>query len=384
MVTLFDSSRVSTQQRPARANERQFDYLSESGRPEIAAVRSCLEEWFVDYPNGAKATLAARFRGSELTSALFELYVYTLLRKHGHNPVVMEDSPHRAAKRMPDFRIELADGQSLLVEATTVDCCPSMSKVDQDLAPLKSELDKMATPQRISVQISRAAATPLAFAQFRRQIESWFVSPTFQARRSAALLDGSESIDEDFAVGDWVIEVTAYVSGSLGTPPAAGESPIVLWGSGVQVLNPVERLRKGLKRKAEHYNVDGPVVLAVSPLGLCVDRDVFAAALYGPTWESIGLDGSSTIQRKGEGLWYTPPRNARNRSIPAVLICEDVHPTTLGCPDPVVYHAPDTPFPVPGLLPCATHAQLIELPVQYSNGAKGRDLLGLPAGWPRV
>ena len=212
----------------------------------------------------------------------------------------------------------------------------------------------------------------------------WFGSADFPSRRSAAQRDGADSLQQEIICGDWMIEVTAYVSGSLGDPPGAGESPIVLWGTGVHFLDPVERLKKGLKRKADHYDVDGPVILAVSPLGLGVDRDAIEAALYGPTWQFIKLDGSSTITRKGDGLWYKPNRAPKNGSFPAVLICEDVHPTTVGCPDPLLYHAPQTPFSVQGLLPRVSDARLNGVSVTYGTGAKGRDLLGIPAGWPHV
>jgi hypothetical protein len=383
-ITLFDAVHVSNDQRPALATEDQYEYLSWSGRPEIAAVRSCLEGWFIEYPDDAKAMLAARFRGAELRSALFELYVFTLLKKQGHNPEVVEPSPQRSTQRLPDFRIQRSGGGSLFIEATTIDCDPGLSKMDRDLAPLKAALDQMAIPHRFSIKVEKAATTPLAFAKLQKGIDAWFGSPSFQLRRSSALGEGVDSIDEEIACGDWVIEVTAYVSGSFGTPPRAGESPIVLWGTGVRFLDSMERLKKGLKRKADHYDVDGPVVLAVSPLGLGIDRDDVEAALYGPTWQSLKHDGSSTIVRKGEGLWFKPNRGPKNSSFPAVLICEDVHPTTVGCPDPFVYHAPESPFPVQGLLSRATHARLNGISVVYANGARGCDLLGIPTGWPHV
>lgn len=384
VITLFDPGRASGDMRPAFATEDQYEYLSWSGRPEIAAVQSCLEGWFVDYPDGAKEMLAARFRGTELTSALFELYVFTLLNKQGHRPEVLEHSPQRATERLPDFQIQLGDGSLLFIEATTIDCDPGMSKIDRDLAPLKHTLDQIAAPHRFSIKVGKAATTPLAFARVRNRIEAWFGSADFPSRRSAAQRDGADSLQQEIICGDWMIEVTAYVSGSLGDPPGAGESPIVLWGTGVHFLDPVERLKKGLKRKADHYDVDGPVILAVSPLGLGVDRDAIEAALYGPTWQFIKLDGSSTITRKGDGLWYKPNRAPKNGSFPAVLICEDVHPTTVGCPDPLLYHAPQTPFSVQGLLPRVSDARLNGVSVTYGTGAKGRDLLGIPAGWPHV
>lgn len=383
-VTLFDALRVSGDNRPAFANEDQYEYLSWSGRPEIAAVRACLEEWFVDYPDEAKALLAARFRGKELTSALFELYVFTLLKKQGHAPEVVEPSPQRSQQRLPDFRIQLPGGDSLFVEATTIDCDPGLSRMDRDLAPLKDVLDRMAVPHRFSIKVGKAATTPLAFAKVRNGIEAWFGSSSFQARRSSAVEEGFDSVDEEIVCGDWLIEVTAYISGAFGSPPRVGGSPIVLWGTGMRFMDSMERLKKGLKRKADHYDVEGPVVLAVSPLGFGVDSDAVEAALYGPTWQSFEHDGLSTIVRKGEGLWFKPNRGPKNGSFPAVLICDDVHPTTVGCPDPKIYHAPETPCPVQGLLSRAAHARLNGVSVTYGNGAKGRDLLVIPAGWPHM
>jgi len=382
-TSLFDPARVSTDRRPARETEDRYEYLSWSGRPEIAAVRTCLEGWFTDYPDEAKAMLAARFQGEELTAALFELYVFTLLKTQGHFPEVIEPRPQGARKTAPDFRIRLPDGQPVLVEATTVECDPHLTKLDRDLAALKVALDRMQAPHRFSLAVRKAAETPVAFAQCRTLIEAWFRSAQFQNSKAAALRDELDSVDEEIICKDWVIEVTAYVAGPFGEPPTAGESPIVLWGTGVHFLDPVKRLKKGLKRKAEHYTVDEPLVLAVSPLGLGIDADDVESALYGPTWAFEQLDTSVTIDRNGDGLWYAPKRQPINRSIPAVLICADVHPTTVGCPDPCIYHAPETTSPMDDLLPQATHARLNGVAVAYSHGAKGHDLLGIPAGWPR-
>lgn len=164
-VTLFDAVHISNDQRPAFATEDQHEYLTWSGRPEIAAVQSCLESWFIDYPDDAKAMLAARFRGTELTSALFELYVFTLLKKQGHSPEVVEPIPQRSQQRRPDFRIQLPGGGAMFVEATTIDCDPGLSRMDRDLAPLKVVLDQMTVPHRFSIKVGKAATTPLAFTK---------------------------------------------------------------------------------------------------------------------------------------------------------------------------------------------------------------------------
>lgn len=383
-ITLFDPSKVSSDQRSARADEDHYEYLSWSGRPEMAAIRSCLEEWFVEYPDDAKQMLSGRFRGSELTSSVFELYVYTLLRKQGYRPVVTEPSPQRAASKMPDFRIDEPGGRVIYVEATTVDCDPDASKRDRNLTPLHVALSGLSAPCRFSVGLAKEAKSPLAFSKFRRRIEAWFRSDAFPARRMQAIAAGEDSFDEEIPCGDWVIEVTAYVTGRFGEPPPPGESPIVLWGTGVHALDPVKEFRKGVKRKAEHYSVDGPLVLAVSPLGYAIDSDAIEAALYGPTWETLKHDGSSTIERRGHGLWFSPGRDAQNRSVPAVLVCHDVHPSTLACPTPVLYHAPQASCPVHEFLPRVSHARLEGLPVNHGVGASGCDLLGLPLGWPRV
>jgi hypothetical protein len=348
----------------------------------IAVVRSCLEEWFVDYPDDAKETLARRMRGAELTSSVFELYVYTLLRRLGYSPIVLEPKPQRAGKKMPDFRIESADGRFVFIEATTVDCTPDMSRRDHDLGPLHDALSGLRTKYRFSVSVAHAAQSPLPFSQCRKHIKRWFLSDRFAACRQQALGTGQETVEEEIISGEWVIEVTAYVAGAFADPPQPEESPIVLWSTGVHCLDPARELGKAVKRKAARYNVDGPLVLAVSPLGNGIERDEIEAALYGPTWESMKLDGSSTIERRGEGLWFTPRRTAKNRSVSAVLVCDDVHPTTLARPTPVLYHAPQPAWPVDDVAPRVVHARLDGLPVTYAPGASGRDLLGFPVDWP--
>jgi len=381
VITLFDSSRVSADQRPARANEDSYEYLGMSGRPVIAAVRSCLEDWFVHYPNDAKGMLAGRFRGSQLIPALFELYVFSLLRKQGYHPVVIEESPQQASERMPDFRIDLADGSRLFVEATTVDCDPGMSKLDLDLAPFKVVLDQLRAPHRFSVKVATDAPSPLAYAKCRNRIDEWFCSQAFHARQSEALRDGADSVDKKISCGEWVIEVTAYVSGPFAEPPPAGESPIVLWGTGVHFLDHVERLRKSLKRKADHYAVDGPVVVAVSPLGSGIDRDAIEAAVYGPTLHSEDIHRNVSIVRTDEGFWFKPNRSHKNAGFPGVLVCPDIHPTTVLCSTPTFYRAPQAGPEWSQFLPKVSHGNLIDPAVSYTAGLQGFQLLGMPREW---
>src|SRR5687768_4090571 len=65
----------------AQYSEGDFAFLNRSARPEFAAVRALIEDWFSRYPATHQAALGSRLRSRtphQFDSAFFELYLHEL------------------------------------------------------------------------------------------------------------------------------------------------------------------------------------------------------------------------------------------------------------------------------------------------------------------
>jgi hypothetical protein len=380
---LFDPAHASGDLRPRRPTEDRYEYVSESRRPEIARARALLDAWFSEYPADAQASLAARFRGGEFIPAFFELYVFTLLRLQGYRPVVLEPAPHRAARAAPDFAIELPDGRTCYVEATTVDADPQLTRNEAALAPFDEALRSVSSAYPFYFVVERRSEKPLAYRKLADRIELWLGSPDFIALRSAAVAAGETTVSCDFEHDGWEIEITAYVDGPLAERVKPGASPLLHSCRCVHFLDPPAQIAKALKKKAGRYTVDGPLAIAIGILGMGVDRDEVETALYGPEWCVEHHDGSTTKDRRKSGLWFTPDRRPKNRGVAAVLACCEADVHTIATTTPTLYHAPVATSPVAALLPGVSHASLDGVPVRYRPGNHGWQLFGIPEAWPR-
>jgi hypothetical protein len=379
--TLFDPLVIGTSLEPMEETGDLHQYLSESARPEMAAVRRFWEHAFVDYPKAAKPAFVDRFRGEEFREALFELYVFSLLRAEGYRPEV---PPEVANESTPDFAVTDSHGKRIYVEAFTVDCNPALTHTEEMLAPLKVALGRLQRPMGLALKLRRSSKSPLPHGKMARDIDAWLASEELVALATQASANGVTSVRRVFDKAGWQIEIEAHIAGPFSRPGSQGVGGVALCSTGVHCLDPARPLAKRLKNKAGRYDVDGPLVLAVSPSTFGILCDDIESVLYGPTWASHSLDGTIAIRRKGGGLWTYNDGTARNRNIPAVIMCPNVLPATIGSVTPVSYHCPDPRFPLNGFLPRCTQATLADLEVRYSDGLMGREYFGLSEHWPHA
>jgi hypothetical protein len=377
--TLFDPRSIGTSLEPMEETGNLHRYLSESARPEIATVRRFWEHAFVDYPQAAKPAFVDRFRGGEFREALFELYVFSLLRAEGYRPEVL---PEVADESTPDFAVTDSQGRRIYVEAFTVDCDPVLTHTEEMLAPLKDALGRLQPPFGLALKLRRSSKSPLPYGKIARAIDVWLASKAFVALATQANANGMTSVRRDFDKAGWQIEIEAHIAGPFSRPRRQRAGGVILCSTGVHYLDPARPLAKRLKNKAERYDVDGPLVLAVSPSAVGIHCEDIESVLYGPTWASHSLDGTIAIRRKGGGLWTKKDGTKHNRGIPAVIVCPNVLPATIGSVTPVSYQCPEPRQPLEGFLPRCTQATLADLEVRYSNGLMGREYFGLYDDWP--
>src|SRR2546428_7790459 len=95
-----------------------FDYLNESARPQVEAIRSLLESWYLRFPDRARVDIRSRFRSSDNrqhVAAFLELYLFALFSHLGFS-VDIHTTVATSANR-PDFRLH-RESHALYLEAT--------------------------------------------------------------------------------------------------------------------------------------------------------------------------------------------------------------------------------------------------------------------------
>jgi len=378
--TLFEPQCIGTSLEPMEQTGNWHQYLSTSARPEIAAVRRFWEHAFAAYPSEAKPSFIDRFRGDEFHEALFELYVFALMRAEGYRPHILATTTHQST---PDFMVTGVSGERIYVEAFIVDCDPALSRMDDALAPLKVALDSVQLPHRFSVKVCRTSSSPLPYGRMTRAIAAWLTSEQMVQLAAQAAASGELCVSRTFGDAGWEVEIEAHVAGPFSSPVRQGASGVALWGTGARFIEPTRPLAKRLKNKAERYDVDGSLVLAVSPMHLGIEPDDIEPALYGPTVTSEAWDGTATMRREGGGLWLNKDKTSRNRDIPAVIVCPNVFPASIGTVTPVCYQCPEPRQPINEFLPRVGLVTFDGLHVRYRKGLTGRQYFGLHEEWPR-
>src|SRR5229473_5519324 len=144
-MSLFDElRRVET--RPKRQNEASFDYLNESARPGIAAIRLLFEDWFARLRDSGKADLRARFRKREEVNhqgAFFELFCYELLYRSGYE---VEIHPALPNGKTPDFLVSRGGAPQFYFEATLGINSEAEQAAEKRIAALQDTLNRMDSP----------------------------------------------------------------------------------------------------------------------------------------------------------------------------------------------------------------------------------------------
>ncbi len=144
-MSLFDDL-MRVENRPKRQSEASFDYLNESARPGVVAIRLLFEDWFVHLPDSAKPDLRARFRKREEIShqgAFFELFCYELLYRSGYE---IEVHPRLPNGKTPDFLLRRAGVPQCYFEATLAANSEADQAAEKRVAVVHYTLDRMDSP----------------------------------------------------------------------------------------------------------------------------------------------------------------------------------------------------------------------------------------------
>ena len=120
-MPLFERSTLPIGKRAKLYGEAIYSYYRNSERPGIIAIRTLLEQWFLEIPEGERQDLQQRFRSPierQHRSAVFELFLHHFLLRCGFQVEFHPDIPGVATH--PDFLVSRDGRAHFYLEAIAV------------------------------------------------------------------------------------------------------------------------------------------------------------------------------------------------------------------------------------------------------------------------
>lgn len=376
---------------PAWYAESHFPYLDRTARDDFSAVRDIVEDWVAEYPRFHRRELISRLRTKDdlqFTAAFFELYLYRLFTARGARVDVHPRLSHRT--RRPDFRIEMSTGQRFLLEAASVIEGSMGDRVAAGrLAPLYDALNRVTSPDFFfQVQHYGLPGSPLPGRVIRKQLEGWLKGLNYQEIQRSVKGDPFRGPSVEF-VHDGCRLVISVLPVTEANRGSVGNRPVGIIGPGeVRTVNHWSALRDAIKAKATRYGrLRQPYVIAVNAVDDRAQMIDAMQALFGQEVMVIDRDhsgrpGKARMSRKGNGAWLGPA-GPINRRVSAVLVIGQLLPWTAGMRRPVVYHNPWARYPLQGAFPWLDNHVPSSHKMVRKAARGGRNLIGLPANWPR-
>jgi hypothetical protein len=382
--TLFDNTQ-RTNDSPAAMSEPKWAFLNRTARPEFAAVRDLLEQWFDRYPIDSRDELGSAFRSSndrQHLGAFFELYLHELLRSLGCDVSLHPRVP--GASSSPDFLVTAPDCSKFVVEAAV--CFGADTKADATRARQNAALDALnalSLPDYfLSVDIHSVGAQPVSGRRLRRAVQDFIDTLDYDAVRALGTARPLPSFA--FVEAGWRIELSAAPK----TPESRGKAmrAVGMSGSEAQWIAPEQFLRATIVKKAGRYGrvLDLPYVIAINTMDeFSTNFDDEMEALFGDEVVTFTTGDVSTARpsRRRNGAWTSKskPRFTRNS---AVLIVQSLVPWTVGRARAMLYHHPWARRPYTSVLTELPQAVPIDGSMDLRDGRQPWTFFGIPDDWP--
>lgn len=379
-VTLFDDC-VRSDHHHAPRREGSFDFLNRSAWPAAENIRTSLEAWFADYPDGAKNDLRARFRRPDHNheSAFFELLLHQVFLRLGLAPEVHPEL--RTGKGRPDFAIRGRNGL-YYVEANVAGPTGGLAK-----DPLEDEildaLDSLAAEKPTRIAVHAATRGKLHQSVSRRSIKKE-VREWIDGIDPALILPGASSGHPERKIrrGAWTLTLTAFHVLSRPSKRLIHMGPMkTAWS------NDGESLRKNLLEKAkQHGSLERPLIIAMNTQSGFQDQEEELSALFGQEQMTLQRENggslvAANVSREPRAMWRDHSGERYTR-VHGVLFFRGVTPWNADSATSHVYLNPFIDADVPDELLRLGRAGLQEDEMIWEAGEPLGDILGLPQDWP--
>lgn len=311
-MRLFDVLHSSNSVEPIRPGQSVYNWVSESGFPENCRGRALLEEWFRCYPEEAKEELLARFRSDDanLDSAVFELYLFALLRACGF----AVEAQVACGGSKPDLVLLRGGKRIACVEATVVRGVRSQKQQEEALHDLVGRASPLVEVPGFGILIRRCQPghgniSPRRFVTF---LNRWFSEKDHALARERFESSGEseEALFTDERSG-WRITLGLW---PLKAPDQRLKQVAGLIASGAWATGSRDRLKEEIRGKLrQHRGCDLPLVVAVAfndPL-TAPDREEVSEALVGSVVLTVSTRGDPkpAPRRKWDGIWCRSGRS---------------------------------------------------------------------------
>ena len=271
-MAIFDNKSRNDAAAP-RPTETVYSYLNRCPEPWVAEIRRFLEELESGFPESRKKDklidLIKSKDDREHYSALFELLVYSLLKKVG---LEVEIEP-KVGGAVPDFLVIDSDGRKCLIEASTI-----TGLSDEEWIQMK-------TYDRVHECIDKIIHPDFVFAVF---FEKWPTRTPKLSRLSKFIKISLQSIDYDVVTKEILkgnknspnrsfylpeqfgmklrLKVIPKSTGKRAKPESRS---IAFTSHPAQFLNYAKHIEKKLKEKSSKYGkLDFPYILALNCMSL--------------------------------------------------------------------------------------------------------------------
>ena len=379
-LTLFDDI-LRTDHSYSAEREPAFDFLNRSAWPASYNMRMKLEQWFQDYPEGAKSGLRARFRRPDDNhgSAFFELLLYQIFLRLGLSPKV-EPTPQKGRGR-PDFAIKTWSGAVYYVEANVAGLSGHFPE-----DPLRDEvldaINQLAVqrPTQISLEArtrGRLRQSP-SLSSIKKKVWRWLeqIDP-------AEIVPYKTNANPHIEIrrGDWVLKLTA-----LRLLPRVSTRLIHVYPEG-ETGNDGETLRKNILEKAkQHGALEHPLIIVMNTQQGFQSSEDEMSALFGEeqvTWQEDerGNATPAFMSRRPDGVWRKRS-GIRYRRLHGVLFFRGVRPWNADSVPSYLYVNPYLETEVPDELLRLGSASVQNGEMKWEAGMRLGELLDLPKDWP--
>jgi hypothetical protein len=371
-----------------RATESTYDFLNRVTRPEVAAPRPVLEEWFAHWPADDRNDLRGRLQakdGVQFAGAFWELYLHEVYRRLGFECQREPEMPD--SEKRPDFLMWSAQ-TSFYLEATVVDYA---SKEAAERKRQEVVLDMIEAADHPDFALRIHQLTPGDSQPSRREVvgavEHWLGTLDWQTEIDR--LGELGRADEVIALGSgWRLRALPYPR----PESSRGDRsfPTIATRSGGGMVNEPPTILDDLRDKASKYGrPDRPyVIAALCAREFATELDI-EQALYGPEVVKfpVGPDGpvpeAARIDRQPKGLWQRGSQQSARR-VSALLSAIQLHPWSIVTVPLTLWLNPWASYPLTAGLPWATVTADLAANqfVRALAEREPRELLDLPKGWP--
>ncbi|GHE80184.1 hypothetical protein GCM10017786_07800 [Amycolatopsis deserti] len=367
---------------PKRAAESQAEFFDRVAGAYWDQVRDVINEWWSHLPDqarsGVRSRLVDRNSDSNVSSALWELYLHEMLLGSGCTVEVEQAVGTRG--KYPDFLVT-RDGEQFVLEAIWTSQRIGDPTQDAMSGRLLDAINGVPSPNFfLSVSIIRVGSVEPPQRRLKAELVQWLggLDPDrVQADYEQRQVPLPTHIWQE---AGWSLSFTAM-------PRSPGVRGRFSRGIGIYPMiwmrDRSDHVLGAVKKKGGKYgDLALPFIVAVGQAALFPEEEDIATSLYGSSVEYAHTGIASTFGRLSDGYW-SPSRDNGHRRVSGVLVVDNPAPWTWAKNTPVLWRSSD-PRSIPApILPTWASARLAGDEVERKPAAApAYSAVGLDQDWP--